>query len=59
MVMQTRSNSACTPPDDDGDDIYASDHTISLVEAGASDSDMLIEKPVSGRRKKHHAIFNG
>ena len=49
IVMQTRSNSACTSPDDNNDDIYASDHAVSPVEAGASDSDMLIDKPLSGR----------
>jgi len=47
--MQTCSNSACTLPDNSNNDIYASDHAISPVEAGASDSDMLIEKPLSGR----------
>jgi len=49
MVMQTRSNSARTFPDDDYDDMYVGDHAVSPVEAGASDDDMFIEKPVSGR----------
>jgi len=51
MVVPTHSDSACTSPEDDGDSSYASDHAVSPVEGGASDTEMLIEKPLSGLRK--------
>jgi hypothetical protein len=49
MVMQTCSNSARTLPDDDYDDMYVNDCAVSPVEAGATDNDVFMEKPVSGR----------
>jgi len=58
MVVQTRSDSAPSSPEDDDDNIYTSDRAVSPVEASASDSDMLIEKPLSGRRTKRCVIFD-
>ena len=49
MVMQTRSNSAHTLPVDDYNNMYVDDCAVGSVEAGASDNDMFMEKPVSGR----------
>jgi len=49
IVMQTRSNSACTLPDDENDNIYASDHTISPFEMTSDDSNTLIKKLLSGK----------
>ena len=50
--MQTRSDSACASPDNDNDNIYASDRAVSPFETTPNDSDTLIGEPLSGRWTK-------
>ena len=45
-------DSACASPDNDNDDIYASDCAVSPFEMTPNDSDTLIGEPLSGRWTK-------
>ena len=49
IIMQTCSDSAHASPDNDNDDIYASDCAVGLFEMTPNDSDTLIGEPLSGR----------
>ena len=49
IIMQTRSDSARASPDNNNDDIYASDRAMSPFETTPNDSDTLIGEPLSGR----------